>query len=726
MDSIYNVSVTFRDMNAQMCGLKQGTNEPIKAYYERMADISVKLEQYHGDCFGLGELKMMKKDCFYMGLKEHNKYLVLHMKDRDQYGLAQMLKEIREQKDSHYPANTMLKPHNHDNTNKNPTHYRGKGCPYDKPRTYAVRHTDVQLPEAEQDEPTQPPSCDIAPGEIYDDSYYVAIINMAKEAEKWGGCFNCGEEGHRWANCTEPLKESLKQVKERANRKKQALNIKLGWGSQGQGSPAPPNRYGQGRSGQSQKLAGPRLTPSEYWNEDTRNRWFSHSNLGMAILDGVETTCLIDNGARVNLVTLEFVRDRGLDMGSIQDLNQHNGHIPLSGLGGRVTEPLDYMMLRVQIPYVPSYDEDQVALVVSEDSNFLRKCQVVLGTPMINRAIWAMKESEMENTPEAWQSAQHTYEFANYVVQLDLEDYGMTMPTNTGENPTDLDELILLKNKTTIPAFESIILHCRTHRTIMMGYKLHLMTQATYPEDWENLPNGVYMVKTYTELHDGSRNVLVVLRNHTGKPVHLPARRPVAWVVAVNAIPDATPSPEFLKKLNEMEPDQNPPKKLTIKDRQKLLLELLWKEGRLDKLKEWPPELALKFKWMLMEHHNIFSLEPNEIGCMDAAEHIIELLDTEPFKERFHRIGPLLVEEVREHLQEMLDGGTIHPSQSLWYNAVVLVCKKDGGLQFCIDFRRLNSRTKKDAYPLPWMQETMESMVGTQFFSTMDLKSGFW
>ena len=81
MDSIYNISVTFWDLNARMCGLKQGTNEPIKAYYERMADISVKLEQYHGDRFSPGELKMMKKDCFYAGLKEHNKYLVSHMKD---------------------------------------------------------------------------------------------------------------------------------------------------------------------------------------------------------------------------------------------------------------------------------------------------------------------------------------------------------------------------------------------------------------------------------------------------------------------------------------------------------------------------------------------------------------------------------------------------------------------------------------------------------------------
>ena len=117
----------------------------------------------------------------------------------------------------------------------------------------------------------------------------------------------------------------------------------------------------------------------------------------------MKTTCLIDNGARVNLVTPEFVKDRGLEVGSIWDLNDHNERIPLSGLGGRITKPLGYVILQVQILYVPSYDKDQVALVVAEDSNFLRRCQVIIGTPTINQAVRAMKESEMENAPEAWQ-----------------------------------------------------------------------------------------------------------------------------------------------------------------------------------------------------------------------------------------------------------------------------------------------------------------------------------
>ena len=169
------------------------------------------------------------------------------------------------------------------------------------------------------------------------------------------------------------------------------------------------------------------------------------------------------------------------------------------------------------------------------------------------------------------------------------------------------------------------------------------------------------MVKTYTELHDGSRNISVVLHNLTGKLVHLAAGQAVVRVVTTNAIPDATPSPEFLEKLDEMEPLRDPPKKLTVEERQELLLEVLRKEGWLDKLKEWPPELALKFERMLMEHHNIFSLDKNEIGCTDAAEHVIELLDTEPFKERFRRIAPPLMEEVWEHIQEMLDIGRNPP-----------------------------------------------------------------
>ena len=73
----------------------------------------------------------------------------------------------------------------------------------------------------------------------------------------------------------------------------------------------------------------------------------------------------------------------------------------------------------------------------------------------------------------------------------------------------------------------------------------------------------------------------------------------------------------------------------------------------------------------------------------------------------------------------MLESGAIRPSQSAWCNAMVLVWKKNDSLCFCIDFCHLNAHTKKDSYPLSRTQEALESLVGTSYFSCLDLKSKF-
>ena len=77
-------------------------------------------------------------------------------------------------------------------------------------------------------------------------------------------------------------------------------------------------------------------------------------------------------------------------------------------------------------------------------------------------------------------------------------------------------------------------------------------------------------------------------------------------------------------------------------------------------------------------------------------------------------------------MNDMLQAGAIRPSSSPWCNPVVLVRKKDGGLHFCIDFRKLNARTMKDSYPLPHIQEMLESLEGSCIFSSFDFKFGFW
>ena len=93
-------------------------------------------------------------------------------------------------------------------------------------------------------------------------------------------------------------------------------------------------------------------------------RWLYQANIGTAIIDGQLTTVLIDSGARMNVVMPEFVKSRGLVVGSIQDLNNHARRTPINGAGGKRTEPLGYVMIRVQIPNAPSYNKDQVALII--------------------------------------------------------------------------------------------------------------------------------------------------------------------------------------------------------------------------------------------------------------------------------------------------------------------------------------------------------------------------
>ena len=114
----------------------------------------------------------------------------------------------------------------------------------------------------------------------------------------------------------------------------------------------------------------------------------------------------------------------------------------------------------------------------------------------------------------------------------------------------------------------------------------------------------------------------------------------------------------------------------------------------LDGLSEWAPYNAVIARELLFSCNDICALEPDELGCTSAIKHEICLNDDEPFKESFRRIPPPLLEEVQASLRDMLEAGTIWPSQSPWCNAVVLVWKKNGSLQFCIDFRWLNMQRK--------------------------------
>ena len=248
---------------------------------------------------------------------------------------------------------------------------------------------------------------------------------------------------------------------------------------------------------------------------------------------------------------------------------------------------------------------------------------------------------------------------------------------------------------------------------------INVMVQTLCTQDGA-LPSGLTVQNAYTELRKGSKKALVVVQNNTTYPQTLQKKTPVARAVSTLPVPEP-PESESLLDRDDTHPDLWTPK-LTVRQRHGKLFDELDLSG----LDSWAPELADAACWLLAKYHDVFSLDPAELGCTHSMEHTIKVTDDTPFKEQFRWIPPPMVEEVRNHLREMLEAGAIRLSQSTWCNAIMLVRKKDGGLHFCIDFHCLNAHMKKDSYPLPRIQEALESLVGTGHFSCLDLKSRFW
>ena len=209
------------------------------------------------------------------------------------------------------------------------------------------------------------------------------------------------------------------------------------------------------------------------------------------------------------------------------------------------------------------------------------------------------------------------------------------------------------------------------------------------PED--ALPTFVTGVPT---LSSGSE-VWVAIHNHRPEPLRLQLGQNVGTLEVVT-VADSQPPPAASKP-----PCQPPiPEHLSPIQQQQL-------------------------KDLFKEFSDIISQGEDDLGCTPLLQHTIETKGP-PLRQPYWWQNPAVRREEMAQVQQMLTSGVIRPSNSPWASPVVMVKKKDGSLRFCVDFRQLNTTTIKDAHPLPRINDLLDALHGTRWFSTLDLKSGYW
>ena len=511
--------------------------------------------------------------------------------------------------------------------------------------------------------------------------------------KKWKGmygCYYCGEPGHWRKTCPQ-----------RSPRKRKASAMTGG-------SPAPqssieeesstseeesaPASTAKKKSGKQAKLS----SRPQYYNPDPVARMFGRANEATVEVNGVSTTCLVDTGATVTIVNAEFCEQLGLEVHSI------DGLISVSATGGTTIPYLGYTVATLEFPHIPNYSEEVVMLVISDTTSYAARVPLQIGTRVIAAVAETLTPEDIKHLDETWKQT-YVGTLMSCAAQHKNREDGDSFDLDTVKGP------VKLRKEVELEPFE---------QKEVWGYtqvKGHSKRVVVCTESEELLMKGQVMcVNSKSNLLPHNSRVRVMLKNLSGKTVKMPAKTTIGEVSPCNVVPPIW-KPEVGAKTED--PDQAWTKEM----------EDLFEELGLNEPKEWMTEEdILEAKKLVQKFHMIFSKNDLDLGKTDKVKYKIKVTDSTPFKERYRRIPPSQYEAVRKHLQEMLDIGAIRPSDSPWCSAVVLVKKKSGELRFCIDLRKLNARTVKDAYSLPRIDETLERLKGSCIFSSLDLKSGYW
>ena len=402
---------------------------------------------------------------------------------------------------------------------------------------------------------------------------------------------------------------------------------------------------------------------------------------------GLETTALIDSGSQVTTVSEQYYKQMDPTPPIVPEQE-----VSLKGPDGRTIPYIHCIEVTVEVDFMPGIELTVPALVVPT-TEYHKEVPVIVGTNIISR--YRERCEDPEKVPTEWQHA---------FLALQAGFLGSVRSTN--------------KSDLQIKPYERV--------TVSGFLQKQKESEAVITEQSEKASSKIGVCPRVVRLNRQGTTARVPVRiyNMSAKVITIAPRSVLCDLQEVKVLRSVTPGDGDRNTVftgQQAASDDDDSNKDSSENAFSLpeigvdLADSALTEDQKEKV-------SLIFeKWQ-----DIFSRGPLDLGHTDLVKHEIKLTDDMPFKDAYRRISPAMIEEVREHIAEMLAADAIRPSCSPFSSNVVIVCKKDGSIRFCIDFRKLNQRTIRDAYAIPRIEDSLHLLVGSKFFTKLDLKAGYW
>ena len=390
-------------------------------------------------------------------------------------------------------------------------------------------------------------------------------------------------------------------------------------------------------------------------------------NIEVCILKGEEefpVTLLIDTGAQRSFISRSFYEKKLANR-----IPKKQSFIRMYGVGGNELKTTGEVELDVEIGDEIVRQRFIVAEIKEEGILGFDFCQS-------HQAEWKWKGKELTLHGETRSRAVHEEKIARVTTRNDVE----------------------------IPARCEILVSGIVEHSPDAAVVGLVQPQQTFLET-----HGVGVAATLSKREENS--IVVRLINVTEQSVKIKKNTPVAMFSPVTVIEEAT-----VRSTTETWEDEN----REAENKEKFLHQFD------EELSELTEEEQHKFRELLNKYSDQFMSPGNMIGQTGMVQHQIHTGEHPPIKQRPRREPLGMQGAVKEELQKMLDKKIIEPSNSAWASPIVLVKKRDNTIRFCVDYRKLNEVTQKDAYPLPRIEDNLDALRGSKLFSTLDLASGYW